>query len=119
MFFTAELTAVENFTTQQGGSFFQHLQIDQTVIHGNLVTHVHGFNQFVIVDADGRFFDIDVIAHGDGDFITGFQVQIVFQYSGADFRSLGIEQDADRKGRMFVQFNDVADHAVDPFVRGM
>src|SRR5690606_7007333 len=92
---------------------------DQAVVDRDFVAHVDGVDKLVVVDADGAFLDVDVVTHGDGNLVAGLEVQVAFTHAGADFGTLRVQQDADRKGRMLVELHDVLNDAIGPLVRGV
>ena len=53
-----EQAAVDDAAAHGGVLFAQHLQIDQTVVHGDLVPHRHRLDETLVVDVDGTLLDV-------------------------------------------------------------
>src|SRR6185436_20895060 len=81
----------------------QHLQVDQPVIHSDLVPDVDLFKQVRIVDVDRAFLNVHRPARGDGDNGALPQIEVVGEVPGAHRRTLRNQEDRDGKLDLLVE----------------
>ena len=87
----------------------QHFEIHQAIVYRDDAANFDNVHQFCVVHMDGALLDELTIANTQGHHVSGVELHGVFQHPGADFRSLGIQQNRDRVIHLPVEGFDPVD----------
>ena len=102
--------AVQHPAAEIALAYFQDLQVDQSVVDRDPITHLQLMHPVLVVDVDGPLLRILGGADGDVELLTDLEGQVPGAVAGADGRSLEVEQQGDRVVQPLVELLDDLDH---------
>ena len=102
--------AVQHPAAEIALEYFQYLQVDQSVVDRDPITHLKLLHHVLVVDVDGFLLRIRGGADGDVELLTDLEGQVRKAVAGADGRSLQVEQQGDRVVEALVELLDGLEH---------